>query len=213
MVIREIEKIVDEAHKTHEILKLPKVQAIYDVLASFEDMCSLILMGSALNPLGLKEIVDQMDALNIALSWINQSCPEGTDGNFELDISEKRYEQCCDFLNQYAYPYSIICSGYIAYSRKRFDATVDTNCVTFNLTAGQNTSIWNDILREGASNDFQKLSALINPFELLKASAELKKRISVENGMVCYSLSEDVLAPFRKITQAQWDYTKSLTYH
>lgn len=74
--IREIEKIIDEAHKAHEILKLPKIQAMYDILASFEDMCNLILMGGVLNPLGLKGIVDQMDALNMALTWINQSCPK-----------------------------------------------------------------------------------------------------------------------------------------
>lgn len=210
MEIREIEKIIDEAHKTHEVLKLPKIQAMYDVLASFEDMCSLTLMGSVLNPLGLKGIVDQMDALNIALTWINQSCPEGTDGNFEVNISENRYAQCCDFLNQYAYPYSVICSGYISYSRKRFDATVDSNCVTFNFSVGQNNSAWNDILREGAANDLQNLSTLVNPLELLKASAELKNQIGIENEMIRYSLTQDLLDTFRKISQTQWDYTKTL---
>ncbi len=210
MEIREIEKIIDEAHKAHKILRLPKVQAMYDVLASFEDICSLKLMASIFNPLSLKEIVDQMDALNMALTWINQLCPEGTDDNFEVDISENCYEDCCDFLNQYAYPYSVICSGYIAYSRKRFDATVDKNCVTFNLNSEQNNSVWNDILREGINNDLQNLSALVNPLELLKASSELKMQISIENGMVCYSLTEDILAPFRKIAQAQWDCSKTL---
>ena len=37
MEIREIEKIIDEAHKTHEEFKLPKNQAMHDVLASFEE--------------------------------------------------------------------------------------------------------------------------------------------------------------------------------
>ena len=208
--VRNIEKIIDEAHKGHAILKLHKKQAIYDVLATFEDMCSLASMCSMLNPFSLKQIVDQMDALNMALSWINQSCPDKTDEVIVYDISETRYEQCCDFLNQYAYPYSVICSGYIAYSRKRFDATVDGTCVTFDLNAKQNGSAWNDILREGANNDFLKFSALFNPFELSKASSELKKRISIEDEMICYSLTESILDTFRKIAQSQWDLTKTL---
>ncbi len=210
MEIREIEKIIDEAHKTHEVLKLPKIQAMYDVLASFEDMCSLTLMGSVLNPMELKGIVDQMDALNMAFTWINQSCPVESDGDIEMDISENRYAQCCDLLNQYAYPYSVISSGYISYSRKRFDATVDSDCVTFNLSVGQNNSAWNDILREGATNDLQNLSAMVNPLELIKASEELRKRISIENGMICYSLTEEILDTFMKMSQTQWDYTKTL---
>ena len=113
MEIREIEKIIDEAHKTHEVFKLPKNQAMHDVLASFEDMCSLTLMGSVLNPLGLKGIVDQMDALNMAFSWIDQLCPKDTEGDIEMEISENGYAQCCNLLNQYAYPYSVICSGYM----------------------------------------------------------------------------------------------------
>lgn len=129
--VRDIEKIIDEAHKEHAILKLHKKQAIHDILATFEDMCSLVFMGSMLNPFSLKQIVDQMDALNMALAWINQSCPEKADEVVVHNISETRYAQCCDFLNQYAYPYSAICSGYIAYSRKRFDAKVDGNCITF----------------------------------------------------------------------------------
>lgn len=46
--VRDIEKIIDEAHKEHAILKLHKKQAIHDILATFEDMCSLVFMGSML---------------------------------------------------------------------------------------------------------------------------------------------------------------------
>lgn len=104
MEIREIEKIIDDAHKNHIILTLSRKQAMYDVLSTFEDMCSLIFMGSVLNPFALKQIVDKMDALNMALAWINQSCPDKADETIVQDISEDRYAQCCDFLNQYAYP-------------------------------------------------------------------------------------------------------------
>lgn len=208
--VRDIEIIIDEAHKGHEILKLYKKQATHDILATFEDMCSLVVMGSILNPFALRKIVDQMDALNIALGWINQSCPDKEDEVVVHDISETRYAQCLDFLNQYAYPYSVICSGYIAYSRKRFDATVDGTCVTFNLNAKQNSSAWNDILREGTNNDFPEFLASFNSDELLQANSELKEHISIENEMICYSLTDGILDAFKKIAQAQWDATKTL---
>ena len=208
--VRDIEKIIDEAHKGHEILKLHKKQATYDILASFENMCSLVLMGSVLNPFSFKQIVDQMDALNMALIWVNQSCPDKAGEVVVLDVSETRYEQCCDFLKQYAYPYSAICSGYIAYSRKRFDATVDGTCITFDLNTKQNSSAWNDILREKNNNDFLEFSPLINPCKLIKASSELKELISIEDEMICYSLTESILDTFRQIAQTQWDLTKTL---
>ena len=53
--VRDIEIIIDEAHKGHEILKLYKKQATHDILATFEDMCSLVLMNSILNPFTLKK--------------------------------------------------------------------------------------------------------------------------------------------------------------
>lgn len=210
MEIREIEKVIDEGHKDHKILKLPKMQAIYNTLASFEDMCSLKCMASVFNPIRIKEIVDQMDALNMALTWINQSCPEETCNDFEVNISEKQYEECSDFLNQYAYPYSVICSGYIAYSRKRFDATVDKNCVTYNLNSKQNDSVWNDILREKDNNSCHDLFAMVNLSNLSKACKELQTKINIKNGVICYSLTEEVVAPFREVAQAQWDITKTL---
>lgn len=208
--IRKIEKIIDEAHKDHQLLNLPQKQAVYALLASFEDMCSLTFMGSILNPFALKRIVDLMDSLNMALTWVYQSCPENADEPITLNISEERYAECCDFLNQYAYPYSVICSGYIASTRKRFDATVDGNCVTFNLNAEQNSSAWNDILREGTSNDSLNFVASLNPIELSKACSELKKQTSIQDGSLCYSLHESELNTFKKVAQAQWDQTKTL---
>lgn len=122
------------------ILKLHKKQAIYEILSSFEDMCSLVLMGSILNPFALKQVIDQMDALNMALIWINQLCSDNDGEIIQYDISETEYAHCCDFLNHYAYPYSVVCSGYIAHSQGRFDATIDGNCVTFDLNSKQNNS-------------------------------------------------------------------------
>ena len=210
MDIRDIEKIIDKAHERNAVFESGKEQTIYDLLSSFEDMCGLILMGSVLNPLGLKQIVDMMDALNMALLWTSQLCSENLDEPFKTNISEERYEQCCTLLREYAYPYSVICSGYIAYSRNRYNAIVNGNCVIFNFNDEQNKSALSDILREGSANQLDELAGIINPYELLQASAELRNQITVEDEALCYSLSEGILDTFKKISRRQWDATKTL---
>ena len=57
MRIREIENIIDHAHEEHSVFKLSKKQATFNALATFEDVCRCILMGSIFNPFGLKEII------------------------------------------------------------------------------------------------------------------------------------------------------------
>src|SRR5699024_6759523 len=59
-------------------------------------------------------------------------------------------------------------------------------------------------------NDSLKFMASINPTELIKASSELKKQISIQDEMICYSLHESELSTFKKIAEAQWDHTKTL---
>ena len=151
-----------------------------------------------------------MDSLNMALAWINELCSVSTDSSILLEMSEECNQQCYDLLHNYAYPYSVICSGYIAYSRKRFSANIVDNCVTFDLPDNQNNSAWNDILRESASNDLCSLSTLINPYELLRASGEIKKHAAIENGMLSYALSGDVFDAFEKMARAHWEATKTL---
>lgn len=210
MKVRDVEKIIDEEHKGHEIFKINRLQAMYSVLSTFEYTCSSVMMASVLNPFALKSITDLMDSLNMALAWINELCPVSCDETIQLEMSEECNQQCADLLHNYAYPYSVICSGYIAYSRKRFSANVVDDCVTFDLTDTKNNSAWNDILREATGNDLSSLSALVNPYELLRASGEIKKHATIENGMLCYSLSGDVFDAFEKMARAQWDITKAL---
>ncbi len=210
MDVRDIEKIIDVAHKKHKIFKMNKVQAMYSILSAFEYACSSTMMASVLNPSALKSITDLMDTLNTALTWINELCPVSADCTIQLEISNKHNQQCCDLLYNYAYPYSVICSGYIAYSRKRFNADVVDNCITFDLSDKQNTSAWNDILRETANMDLSGLSSLVNPYELLRASSKIKKQTTIENGMLCYTLAGDVFDAFEKMARAHWDATKTL---
>jgi len=208
--IRDIELIIDDAHKGHEIFKINRMQAMYSILSTFEYTCSSSMMASAINPFALKNITNLMDSLNMALTWISKLCPVSNGSTIQLEISKESNQQCSDLLLNYAYPYAVICSGYIAYSRERFGVKVVDNCVTFDLSDDQNNSAWNDILREATSNDLNELTSLINPFELLRASGEIKKHTSIENGMLCYTLSGDVFDAFEKMARAQWEVTKTL---
>lgn len=211
MDIREIEKIIDIEHKKSPVFADGKEQTIYDLLTSFEDACGLILMGSVLNPFGLKKITDQMDALNMALLWANELCTRDTEP-LDTGITELRYEQCCELLNDYAYPYSVICSGYISYSRKRFDVEIDDNKVTFILGKDHNESMWSDILRESSQVDLRAMAGVIDPYRLITITGELREQVKVEDGMVCYSLSKDILNTFKNVALQQWDSSKTLPY-
>ena len=54
MNIRDIEKIIDTFHEKHPAFTGTKQQMTYDLLATFEDLCSLAIIGSMLNPFSLK---------------------------------------------------------------------------------------------------------------------------------------------------------------
>ena len=114
-----IRKIIDEYHKKHVILSENKKQLTYELMTTFEDLCACTVMASMRNPIALKKITDYMDSLNQVLNWVEHSESVSTDGLIQRTISEERYEQCASFLIDYAYPYSLICSGYISYSRRR----------------------------------------------------------------------------------------------
>lgn len=146
--IREIERVIDDYHKSHKAFTGTKEQMTYDLLTAYGDLCICTAMAMMLNPYATDGIVQNMDALNQAIYWINYSeLPKG-DSELSYKISEERYEECVSLLREYAYPYSTICSGYIAYSRKKLTAKVSENVVTFDIPEDDNNSSWNDILRE-----------------------------------------------------------------
>lgn len=210
MDARDIEKIIDVEHVDNNFFKSGKKQAMFDMLSSFEDICGLIVMASVLNPFALRQIVDQMDALTIALLWIDQLCSEDREEMLNMSISEKRYEQCCSLLREYAYPYSVICSGYISFSRNRCVVTVDDKCVTFDVKDDQNKSAWSDILREVSANSLDEVINSFNTYGLLQASTQLRERVTIQDEVLCYSLTGRMLEPFRRIAQQQWEVTKTL---
>lgn len=209
MDIREIEKIIDYAHENHNVFRNDKKQAMFNVLSTFEDVCAGALFSSVLNPYAVSNIVDNMDALNMALVWINSLCYDGDNASKEM-ITLESYEDYVDLLNNYAYPYSSICSGYIAYSRKYFDCKIVDNNVEFNVIDSQNNSVWYDILRE--CEEYSSIDFLngINVVSLILSGEIIKESISVEDGCLCYELSENTINTFKDVALQQWNSTKTL---
>lgn len=208
MNIREIENVIDHVHDNHPAFEQRRNQLLYELLTTFEDQCSLIVMKSMLNPMAIRGIVDQMDALNTALYWAVRKSKKDVE-KVNVNISEEQYKKCVSLLQEYALPYSAICSSYISYSRGRLTADIDENIVTFNVAMNQNNSVWSDILREANGGAEQFMDAM-NPIKLLQAVSILKSNINIENDMLCYSLSESVIEPFKEIVTHQWDRTKTL---
>lgn len=54
------------------------------------------------------------------------------------------------------------------------------------------------------------MTAVVNEYELLKANTALKSFVKIEDGKLCYSLTEGVIDIFRKMAERQWDMTKTL---
>ena len=210
MDIREIEKIIDNHHKSHEFLSGSKEQLVYDALATFEDLCFGTSLMSVLNPMMLKLVTDHMDSLNQALRWIEDSDLPSTENEINTDITEDRYAKCISFLTDYAYRYQIICSGYISFSRNRLDATVDNQTVTFIPSDSENNTSWNDIIREMNDTNATALLFESNPIKIIKANLQLQESISIENGYLGYELSNSAFTIFEEIAEKQWEITKTL---
>lgn len=210
MNIREIEKNIDNYHLKHSFFSGSKEQLIYEALTTFEDLCLLSVYSSLLNPFSFSQIVDQMDSLNQTLLWIEQSGIPSTDKQIETDISEERYKKCVSLMTEYAYPYSRICSGYISFSRKRLDAKVDGNTVTFSPVEGSNNSTWNDIIREMNESNPNQLMSEFNPINIIQSYLEILNSSSIQDGDLCYSITSDALNPFLEIAEKQWNITKTL---
>lgn len=210
MDIRDIEKIIDVFHEKHPAFTGTKQQMTYDLLATFEDLCSLAIIGSMLNPFSLRKITDYMDALNQALNWVHNSSLSVSTVSINTMIEESRYENCVSLLNDYALPYSIICSGYISYSRHRLTAVVNDNDVTFNFPENGNESAWSDILREANQMGIEGFMEVINPIKISYAYEKLKEHVSVQSGELCYELTGEVIDAFSEIASKQWEATKTL---
>ena len=71
--IRNIEQIIDNYHKNHSVWSGTKEQLIYDLLTTYGDICTCIIMAMVLNPFAAEKLTHNMDALNQALIWVEKS--------------------------------------------------------------------------------------------------------------------------------------------
>lgn len=209
MNIREIEDIIDHVHDNHPFFKINKNQAIYNILSVFQDCCTTSMMASVLNPSYLKSIVDYMDSLNVCLKWIDERIDDDT-SQISINISEDECNKAISLLNDYANPYSLICSGYISFSRNRLSADIQNNTVTFNNVDSTNNTAYSDILREISAFSPDEFACTINYIELLKANEILKNNFRIESEMLCYDLTKEVINVFYDIAKNQWNITKTL---
>ena len=210
MNIREIEEIIDTYHVKHPFLNGTKEQMTYEILSVFQKLCSDKIASSILNPFALQKITDYMDAVTQALSWIEHSHFSNISSEISDDISEERYEEGRSFLCEYALPYSQICSGYISFSRNRFSAKVEDNSVIFDISEGENNTFYTDIIREIDQKQNSLFMDFINPMTLSEAFLKFQKEINTTDGVLSYSINEDMLEPFIKVTSKHWEYTKTL---
>lgn len=208
--IRNIEQIIDNYHKNHSVWSGTKEQLIYDLLTTYGDICTCIIMAMVLNPFAAEKLTHNMDALNQALIWVEKSPLPKDNSDIKYNISDERYLLCQSFLCNYAYPYSVICSGYISYSRKRLIAEVKDKVVTFNIPSDDNKSRWNDIIRELNNRKSYDFLNILNPIKISDAYEKLKKHIYIEDGQLCYSINHDIIQPFLEIAYNQWEATKTL---
>lgn len=210
MDIREIEKIIDAYHTNHAVFKKDKKQTLYDLVSAFEDLCSIEVMCSMLNPFAIFKIREHMDALNQALIWVEGGCENGSQTELCMDISEDRYTECVSLLNEYAYQYSVICSGYISFSRNRMRADIQDNRVDFSLIEETNTTAWSDILRESKKSTLEDMISIFNPVGLSQANQKLKSMTKIEDERLCYELDSDLINTFESVAEKQWEATKTL---
>ena len=208
--IRGIEKVIDGLHISHPAFYGTKAQVLFELLSAFQNLCSFTLIYSTFNSLALRTITNYMDALNQALHWVEESELSNASDAIVFDISKERYLQCVSLLNDYAYPYSVICSGYIAYSRKRFVAEIDGNTVTFDVSPDYNDYSWNDILREMNDSSSDSFMDHLNLQKIIEATSQLQENVSIQDQRLCYSLTKEIIDSFLDLANEQWNATKTL---
>lgn len=209
--IREIERIIDNYHIDHPVFKLPREQALFNVLRLFEDGCRLSTI-ARLEKTGnpneaLSFIREYLDALSVTVKWIYRQCQDITLDEIDFVLSEKDAYEALHLLHDYAMPYSAICCGYIAYSRGYFTAKVDdnTNTVTFKSTDKQKKMFCADIaetINSGNGTGFIPIEEDV--------TSDLISSIHFENKRICYSISDTIWNAFGAYPRAQWKCTRTL---
>ena len=105
--LRNIEKEIDEHYKLNPLVKLSYCQAVWHLLAYFEDLALYLIHGS--KNLSMHEtgaIVDNLiNDLKHPLYWLFKECPK--EGSINPTYNEQTYQDCTNF--------SILAHNYLAF--------------------------------------------------------------------------------------------------
>lgn len=213
--IREIEKIIDNHHKTAAALQHKRGTALLYALRIFEDACRLAgtteinMGGDDLDHFML--IRDQLDSLRTAVLWIFDECEYDPAENIDTTLKEKICYEFADLHFNHAKPYYVLCGAYISYSRKRSTATYikNTKQVIFNENNSDSGVFITDVNETLAFDNHPGLS-LEDRFEIVAQEKELQKSINFVDGHIRYVINYSIWAAFRLPVQRQWDFSSEL---
>ncbi len=213
--IRDVEKIIDDYHKSSPLFKLNRKSALFKALTVFEDACRLGgSMGVALTADDLEHsffVRKQLDAIGILVNWIYQECSHSSDDILDTTIFSNGYLQTANLLLKHAEPYSPICSAYISYSRGHFTARVDEkfNKITFEDNPNNRNIVIADIA-ESINRDQSLKNQLTPPKDLSFANNQLIASIKFKDKKISYNTDDEIWIPFYKMMEKQWCSTSEL---
>lgn len=213
--LREIEKVIDIHHKNLGIFKKPYQQATIDVLRTFEKLAnSTINIAAKLSSFDMANgpTRDLLDALNMSMVWIFNQCND-KNTPFSIEFLESGFWKSFDLLNSYAAPYATICDAYIAYSRGKFEVSIDGNSIHF-LTSKQDLkSFFNDTAETideiDVDNFQQKVGEIFSDSSFQEKKELFFKSVHFEDNNLVYDRTP--LADFfLETARIQWESTSTL---
>lgn len=219
--IREnIEKCIDDYHKSHELFNESLPTVVLNLLRVFEDSCRINPQAVLPLLLGLPHITDisthnSLDSIDTAIKWAYQCCDKNKK-EIDLHNIEKYYLKSYDVF-KLADKYHILCDAFTYYSRKRYIAVYNENekHLSFlypNDNAGQKFDFIDFVEREEEKASYlyqdcfkENVRNISLVKEKLKRSITLKNRSEVE-----YSIEDDVWKAHYNACLMQIDSTKEL---
>jgi len=214
--IREVERIIDEYHKSHSVFLLNRKTALFNALTVFEDCCRLggrKKLQRTGDSLGYSILIrDQLDALNVLIQWIFQDCAHENNDDLDMDIIPERYVATADLLLHQATAYSPICSAYISYSRGHFTAKINEiqKKITFSDVPDNRRIVISDMM-ETILRDQASVHQMSPIRELPLAHSKLISSIYFQDDEhISYSLDNEVWVPFQNMMEQHWELTSEL---
>lgn len=219
--IREIERIIDEYHKSISFFRYychKRDQALWDVLAIYNKFALLETMGIVQTELwsqsaelfSFSQINDLMDSLNIAVQWIYEECDNEEGLAIEESLDEERNKMVIELLTKHADKYAVIVDGFINYSRKNYTGRVDNNKVVFDCNDFQYETFLADVGEESADEELMDFESISEKIKAVYSKLKGGGGITSEDNNGLLSISDDMHEMLLDIGEKHWQMTSSL---